>query len=802
VSRSFKRIALWILISLILFPLLLAALQFFATRIINQDAIKNHIETTVSQKLGGELHYKDVRLSIFPRPRVVIRAPSISIPGSFSATLRSIDINFELWPLLRGQPRVENVRLDRPEITLALKPPRPSPNGTETPAGAPEEQSIATLLGVVASEIPSLEIQIQHGRFTINQNRQILLTLRDVDGRIVFLPIETPAGGSDAFETARAFRITGSVEAVLTDDATGPGPVRIRIGSFDARPRMISFSDSQVRMLDAAVNVSGRIQDGLSAEPAAEVIMAGTVGYDTVQWIRTAAALPAEWVIHAPVFLSQVRLLWQYGGSTRIKGSASLQHDVSLSFNLERGPDYFTVHGLRVRDNDSQALLALSFRHKVLDLSFTGNLAQATLGRLFERRGVEFGWLKGDFRTRVVLDHPRDSTAQGRLEGERLVFPFQTRVPVLIDHVILRAEDKTLTLDPVVVRLSATPHTVRGQITAAPDQWLLNLTSDGLDWEPLARLFASDANRNGSPPSVREPILPRATVLLAASSFTIGHWTAAPVRLEISVGSTPLRIALHEAVVCGVNLPGLITIAATETRIAIKPSADGQNLESTLACFGIVQHRIAGTFNLSGALSASGFGQTLLDTLDGIVAIKAKDGRVFQDSVVVRILTYLNVTDLLRGKFPGPERDGIPYKSLAIRGTLKKGTLSFDEAVFVSPVVNLAARGSVRLSDRTLDLTVLAAPFTTADVVIKRIPLLKDILAGSLISIPIRITGSIDQPEVTAVSPDAVAKELTGLMKRTLGAPFKILEPVLPGRKNDDRTGGRHSTDTGSAPAH
>jgi hypothetical protein len=119
-----------------------------------------------------------------------------------------------------------------------------------------------------------------------------------------------------------------------------------------------------------------------------------------------------------------------------------------------------------------------------------------------------------------------------------------------------------------------------------------------------------------------------------------------------------------------------------------------------------------------------------------------------------------------------------------------------DEAVLVSSTAHMAMRGSIDLGKQTFDLTVLVAPLTTVDAVVKRIPIVREILGGSLMTIPVRVTGPFDQPKVDAVPPSAVADELTGIMKRTLKLPFKIMEPIIPGKK--ERNGTKGGSTTGS----
>lgn len=776
-----KRIAVWT--ALLLLPLLLLAalLQLAGTWAVNHDPLKGRIETTLSRTLGGRLRYERLRFSVVPRLHLVIQQPSLSIPGRVSAALKSLEINLELLPLLRGRLRVADARLDHPEITLTVEGASRAPTGSGPGSG----RSLAAMLGVMASAVPNLTIRIEQGRLTMTENHQQLLSLREIGGRVTM----SPAG------PAELFRIAGNAEAVLTDDAILPGPVRIRLGAFNADSRSLSFSHGEAAAIDAAITFAGRIDQYLAAEPAAEIAASGRVGSKAVKWARAAAALPEEWTLRAPVAFSQLRFFWKAGGAARVEGAATLPDNLWLTFDLERRPERFIIHELRLRDNDSQAALTLDIQGRVIDWSFSGQLARATFDRLFEQQRVDFGWVKGEFRSRVVLDRPRESTAQGRLEGERLVLPVQTRLPLLINRVVIQAAARTVGVEPLTLTVGTTRQTVRGRITALPDRWLVDLTADRLAWEPWSGLFASNGQRDGPASSGRRPFPFVATIRASTAVLTIGRWVVAPARVEIVQGPDRLKATVKEAVVCGVKLPGVITVGPAHARIDVMPSAADLNLENTLACLGELRHQITGTVKLSGELSgelsggteAAGAGQRLLETLHGTIAVAARKGRVRQGSLAMQILSYLNVTDLLRGQYPDPGREGLPYDALVIRATVNKGLLSLDEAVFTSPTVNLTGQGSVTLSDHTINLTVLAAPFTSTDAVIKKIPLIKEILAGALVTIPLRVTGPLDRPEVKSIPPAAVAEGLANIMKRTLQSPIQIMEPLLPEQQKRDQ---------------
>jgi hypothetical protein len=81
------------------------------------------------------------------------------------------------------------------------------------------------------------------------------------------------------------------------------------------------------------------------------------------------------------------------------------------------------------------------------------------------------------------------------------------------------------------------------------------------------------------------------------------------------------------------------------------------------------------------------------------------------------------------------------------------------------------------------DMTVLVAPLKTIDVIISKVPLLGKVIGGkdaAVVAFPVKIKGKIKDPEVTALSPDAVGGAMVDLVKNTLMLPFQILSPIFP----------------------
>jgi hypothetical protein len=99
--------------------------------------------------------------------------------------------------------------------------------------------------------------------------------------------------------------------------------------------------------------------------------------------------------------------------------------------------------------------------------------------------------------------------------------------------------------------------------------------------------------------------------------------------------------------------------------------------------------------------------------------------------------------------------------------------------------MGIMARGSVDLSNETLELNALVAPLKTVSRIVRKIPLLGHVLGGNLVSVPVKISGSMKDPQVTFLSPSAVGSEFLGIVERTLKLPVTLIEPIFPDTKKE-----------------
>lgn len=775
-----KKILLWSSLLLGILLAFLASLAYITPRVINREAVKNTIESTISRELGGTLTYERIDIAIFPRPGIILGKTVIVIPKTLSGTLNSLEISPSLIPLLFKRFEIARVKLDHPDFLIELSD-STSDEQSERPFDQKAVQhTLEHILTVAASRMPDITVIVQHGELMTDSNGQRQHSYRDINSRISFQTdrLSAATGRESISPEHQRFRMIGKASCTIENNELFPAPVRLSIERFEALPKSLSISRARARSGGLSLTFSGKIDGYLTTLRKAELALDGSLGDQAISWVRDKALLPPELTIHAPLDISQAKLQWRTGGTAQLQGNASVRGGPTLSFDLSSGESAFTIKALRIKDRESEALLTLHIDRQVLDIGFKGNLAQTTLNKLFEHEQFRFGWIKGDFRTKLVFDQPARSTAEGTLTGEGLVIPFILRVPFTVDLLSLRADGKKLMLDPAVIIIEQNRIAVQGGIGAQGDGLMLDLdlSTDGMGWNALQELLVPYSGESNG----RHPVSVLGRIQLRAGSLETERYTFRDIDANVLLEQDMSTLTVKKATVCGITVPGVVTVTPAETTIDLKPSAQATDLVSDLACLTSGTVRISGSYRLVGSIRARGPQAKLLETLGGTLVLAAEKGMVYHDLVIIRTVAYLNVSDLLRGSYDNIEKDGVPFDSFTARATIRNGVITFNEAVLKSPVMNMVGRGSINLPGRTMDLTLLAAPFTTVDAVVKRIPLIGEILGGSLVSIPVRIKGPLNDPEVTTLPVSAIGDGLLGMMKRTLSLPFKIIEPIIP----------------------
>jgi hypothetical protein len=156
--------------------------------------------------------------------------------------------------------------------------------------------------------MPDLSLKIVRGRLSLMRDGQTVLSLANLEAVLAFAPEPQKGQGRSERTSDDHYYITGKAQAVISEAAALPGPLRISIARFDAYPKNLVVAQSRARLLDMDMSFSGSVEDYLSAAPRSDIVFSGSIGQDASYWIRILAGLPEKVMIRTPLRVRDVRL--------------------------------------------------------------------------------------------------------------------------------------------------------------------------------------------------------------------------------------------------------------------------------------------------------------------------------------------------------------------------------------------------------------------------------------------------------------------------------------------------------------
>ena len=140
--------------------------------------------------------------------------------------------------------------------------------------------------------------------------------------------------------------------------------------------------------------------------------------------------------------------------------------------------------------------------------------------------------------------------------------------------------------------------------------------------------------------------------------------------------------------------------------------------------------------------------------------------------------------------FPDLDTESFPFRLISSRGTVQGTSLVNDEVTLQSSLYTIAGTGTIDFEHKQIDARGLVSVLLPGDRFIRRIPVFGSFLGSitGIVGIPIRMTGSLEHPDVTYLSPADVGAELLHIPLRILGLPLdaiRLFTPnfLEPGRK-------------------
>lgn len=305
----------------------------------------------------------------------------------------------------------------------------------------------------------------------------------------------------------------------------------------------------------------------------------------------------------------------------------------------------------------------------------------------------------------------------------------------------------------------------------------LTVTSPQLDIADLI-LFA-DIEKTG-PPTAKPASDPTIKAIVRAEK---GTWNGAQFTKLNSTVNLANRVLLLQPLIADVFGGAL----SAKVRIESKTAPTNYQLEfkfvngsadDFIDYFTANKKEMTGVLSLDGNLTASGENNAAVKkSVAGSVEIHSHHGMLRQFSMLSKVFSILNVSQLFKFRLPDMVSEGMPYNDLKATVTIKNGFVSTDNLFLASNAMNMSLVGTYDFIHDNMGLTLGIQPLQTVDKVVSHIPIVGWILTGkekTMFSTYFEIKGKTSAPNVTAIPITSLGKGVLGIFKRVFQLPAKI----------------------------
>jgi hypothetical protein len=583
---------------------------------------------------------------------------------------------------------------------------------------------------------------------------------------------------------------SGVLDHIVFNSAFLPGQLGLINAHFSYVPDKLAFAMKEATILDSTLTGTAVVSGITNTLQSIDVTLNGQSGRKTLDWVFKDLDLPAALMIKTPLSLVDSHLVWQRQTGTSFRGTASVANGPTFFVDLsQHGPD-LAVRRLTIQDQETKASMSLNWQKQAADFSLSGLLAQATLSRIFEQGTFGNGTMHGDLHALIRTDQPLRSRATGTLAGNAIYIPWGMPVPTMVDKFSLHADDDVLTIDSADVTWGKNHYSMSGAATTSDEgiAFSMALKADGIEIQAIQQALEQAGKKSPDQQGRSFPMPAIRGDLRAESAYVkFGRFTLAPVHAIITLDPDRVNLDFTDTRTCDISIPGSLLISKESMSFTFTPTAKKETLGYTIACLTGMDIHITGDYDLSSKFQAHGTGKEILSSLEGRVDFKARDGKIYRYPLLQKIVSVLSVLEIFRGRVPDLGGSGFPYHSMAIRGDIHKGIFTLEKAYIGGQSLDIIAEGEIDLGKQKVDIVVLVAPFSTINWIIRNTPLLGKIMGGTLISIPVRVSGDLADPDVVFLSPTAVGSRILRLFENIIMLPVDVISPLLPKEKEQEQ---------------
>jgi hypothetical protein len=488
--------------------------------------------------------------------------------------------------------------------------------------------------------------------------------------------------------------------------------------------------------------------------------------------------------INTPLKFSHSRIKWEKDGLT-VGSDMVSPEGVKISLEFTKTKDVFDLRRLVISDGVSNGAFQLTEKGGTLDTGFSGTLSKKTLDKLLVQNNLLSGRIEGDFKAHIPMKEPRESKLSGNLHGWELDLS-ELKVPLKIKEVSLKTADRTVDVEAMRFLWEKHQGNCKGRILFSEKDITVDLdvSMDDMDWESIETFLENGDAKKGSSDKKESGLPVQGVLRIVLGEFKYKTLVWHPVHAEVRLIGDNVEIQFSENKVCGIEMSGQIKIAPDEMWLDFKLFAENQPIGPTALC--MTNEDIDGTFNLEGTIKGKGKPEELMKEAKGRLKFRAKDGKINRSSRWTNIFEYLSISNLLTGGLTHFKKEGFRFSTVEAQIDIEGGALHFKKGLIHSDAMDVAYEGKLDVLNEKLDFKLLIAPFTTANWIIRHIPIVNYLMGGTIGTIPVKVTGNANDPKVTALPLSSVGDGLIGVLERTVKAPVAAAEALAPEKKKEE----------------
>ncbi len=164
-----RKISRMLVKSLLIVAALVFSMIIISPLMINLEKVRQNIQNAVSEQIGGEIRYRRIGISYFPRPHVVVHKVDITIPESFTISMYRMKIYPRILPLFWGRLQADVVILEYADYFMQL----PQITRGEPLPGQPAsfdaivKAIYKAIQGLPEFKLPQLKLVVKYGKINL-----------------------------------------------------------------------------------------------------------------------------------------------------------------------------------------------------------------------------------------------------------------------------------------------------------------------------------------------------------------------------------------------------------------------------------------------------------------------------------------------------------------------------------------------------------------------------------------------------------------------------------------------------------